>query len=654
RLWRSALKADPAIVGQSTAVRISASQVDVEGVITGNVDDPNDPAGKVVLHARRGFVWKASIGVDLERIEEVAPGALVQVNGRELAGPLYVVRAGVLDEVSLLSVGADRGAAASIAATAARKESVMDFHEWLKGKGFDPANLSDGQRDTLLKAFQAEQAGLQAAAGNSGSSVPTAAPGSVNAAADAAATGVTVGLDDLLVPVRLKRERQLKIRAAIQRFAEQRPDQLEAIEAAGRVALAEDWTPERLELHLFRDLSIPVDNRPRPAQRGEITDLRVFEAGLCMAGRLGQLEQHFDSRTLELAERRWRRGLGLGELLLTAAKLHGYDGLSFRDVDPLLRAAFPRDRQLRAGSPPSTLDVSGILSNVANKFIVQYFNSADQTWRQVARIRSVTDFKAITSYSLTGDFQYEEVAPGGELKHAVMGEVAYTNKAETFGRMFGIDRRDIINDDLNAFQQVAFRLGRGGILKLNDEFWKKFLSNLSFFTAARGNFADGAETALSVTALEAAETLFALQTDPDGKPIAVMPRILLTPSALKRTALRILNSTEVREVQDTAAGAGTVRTYGTGNTFQGDFIAASTAYLQNSKYTGASARKWYLLAEPSELPVIEVCFLNGIERPTVESAQADFDSLGIKMRGYFDFGVALQEYRGGVALKGEE
>jgi len=107
-------------------------------------------------------------------------------------------------------------------------------------------------------------------------------------------------------------------------------------------------------------------------------------------------------------------------------------------------------------------------------------------------------------------------------------------------------------------------------------------------------------------------------------------------------------------VQDTAAGAGTVRTYGTGNTFQGDFIAASTAYLQNSKYTGASARKWYLLAEPSELPVIEVCFLNGIERPTVESAQADFDSLGIKMRGYFDFGVALQEYRGGVALKGEE
>jgi hypothetical protein len=39
--------------------------------------------------------------------------------------------------------------------------------------------------------------------------------------------------------------------------------------------------------------------------------------------------------------------------------------------------------------------------------------------------------------------------------------------------------------------------------------------------------------------------------------------------------------------------------------------------------------------------------------PTVESADADFNTLGIQMRGYHDFGVAKQEPRGGVKMKGE-
>ena len=35
-----------------------------------------------------------------------------------------------------------------------------------------------------------------------------------------------------------------------------------------------------------------------------------------------------------------------------------------------------------------------------------------------------------------------------------------------------------------------------------------------------------------------------------------------------------------------------------------------------------------------------------MRRPTVESADADFNVLGVQMRGYHDFGVALQEPRG--------
>jgi hypothetical protein len=52
------------------------------------------------------------------------------------------------------------------------------------------------------------------------------------------------------------------------------------------------------------------------------------------------------------------------------------------------------------------------------------------------------------------------------------------------------------------------------------------------------------------------------------------------------------------------------------------------------------------------MPVIESVFLNGQQTPTVEAADADFDTLGIQMRGYHDFGVAKQEYRGGIRSKG--
>jgi len=41
------------------------------------------------------------------------------------------------------------------------------------------------------------------------------------------------------------------------------------------------------------------------------------------------------------------------------------------------------------------------------------------------------------------------------------------------------------------------------------------------------------------------------------------------------------------------------------------------------------------------------------EPPTIETADADFNVLGIPMRGYRDFGCALQAPKGGIKNKGE-
>ena len=90
----------------------------------------------------------------------------------------------------------------------------------------------------------------------------------------------------------------------------------------------------------------------------------------------------------------------------------------------------------------------------------------------------------------------------------------------------------------------------------------------------------------------------------------------------------------------------------TDNPHAGKFEIACSAYLSNAALSGYSATGWYLLADPRVLAAIEVAFLNGIDRPTVEKAEANFNTLGVRFRGYVDFGVAMQDYRAAVLMAG--
>ena len=185
----------------------------------------------------------------------------------------------------------------------------------------------------------------------------------------------------------------------------------------------------------------------------------------------------------------------------------------------MLRFAFSQG--IAAAS--STIDIGGILSNVANKFLLDGFFSVERTWRNICAIRSVTDFKTVTSYRLIGKDQYEQVQPGGEIKQGTLGQEVYTNKADTYGLVLSIDRRDIINDDLNAITTVPRKLGRGSGLKINDVFWTTFMNNAAFFAVGNKNYVAGADTALSIDGLTKADVAFNDQVDNDGKPIGIMP-----------------------------------------------------------------------------------------------------------------------------------
>ena len=79
----------------------------------------------------------------------------------------------------------------------------------------------------------------------------------------------------------------------------------------------------------------------------------------------------------------------------------------------------------------------------------------------------------------------------------------------------------------------------------------------------------------------------------------------------------------------------------------------STAYLGNASFDNASKKAWYLLTDPNRLPAVEIAFLNGVDRPTVEKTDADFNTLGVQFRGFIDFGVREQDHRGALKMNGE-
>ncbi len=619
---------DPSrIVGQTSSVTIDASGVRLEGSITGDDADAN----KVMAHAKNGFEWQASIGATVVRQEFLKAGEKAVVNGREVAGPLMIARESRLQETSFVAIGADGQTTAAVAASlfpGSPKGTPTMFDKWLLAKGFsDPAALDDTQRASLQAMYDAEQAAVK--------KTPAA---------------LTPSLDEIVARRQNEVDRVESITKLADDAMEDRPNLIAEFKLMAKAAIANNSTIQDFELALLRASRSRASGNGFIKSADPVASAKMIEAAVCMSGNLTDLEKKYDEKTLNAASDLFPHGLGLRDLLLLAARENGFTPRTSGDLKGLLRAAFgagQNNGMIRADGF-STMSIPGILSNVANKFLAQGFNAIEDGWREITSIRNVRDFKTNTSYSLTGGFIYEKVGPGGELKHATANELPYTIRADTYGKMFAITRTDLINDDLGALTQVPMKLGRGAALKLNDVFWTEFLADITtFYHTNHSNVISSGTSALSSGGLTLALAKFRKQTDPDSLPLGVTPKILLVPPELEITADELVTSMFIN-----TGGSSTTDKVPNRNVWAGKFKTVMSSYLSNSAYTGYSTTHWFLLADPQDLPVIEVAFLNGQQTPTVESADADFDSLGIQMRGYHDFGVAKQEYRAGVRALG--
>jgi phage head maturation protease len=292
-------------------------------------------------------------------------------------------------------------------------------------------------------------------------------------------------------------------------------------------------------------------------------------------------------------------------------------------------------RQIQASGGFSTASLGVLMSSVP-KMMLAEFEQAPASCDALADWKAVPDFKEQSMYRLLVKGGLEEVGGDGEIKHGSLSEFSTRIALGTYGRLFTITRKALVNDDAGALATIPRVLVMEAARLRGEKFAALLTANPdSFFSESNGNtIAD----ALSTAGLNAALVALRTQTDADGRALNLAPFALLVPPALESTARQLLANSALMRDQTSDAQP-------TGN----PFTSLNLRLAIESRLP--TTTEWYLTARPSDSAIV-VGTLNAQRVPIVEQPNAGANVLGQVIRGYYDFAIALCEPRAIVRSTG--
>jgi hypothetical protein len=292
----------------------------------------------------------------------------------------------------------------------------------------------------------------------------------------------------------------------------------------------------------------------------------------------------------------------------------------------------------------STSDFPVLLSNAANKLLRSAYTAAPQTFRPLVRVGSVPDFKEQTRAQLGEAPMLEKVNEHGEFKRGTIGEAGEKFRVATFGKVLGLTRQALINDDLGAFQRLPVAFGRAAAQLESDLVWGQILGNptmadtppRSLFHADHANLA-AAGSALSLPSVSDGRLAMSKQTGLDGKTVLnLTPAYVIVPAALLTTAEQLL--APLVPAQTANAVPESIRR----------IEIISDPRLDNgiaSQNVTGSATAWYLAASVGQVDLVELAYLEGAEGLYTET-RAGFDVDGVEIKVRMDVGAKALDWRG--------
>lgn len=291
----------------------------------------------------------------------------------------------------------------------------------------------------------------------------------------------------------------------------------------------------------------------------------------------------------------------------------------------------------------SSSDFGSILLDVANKSVLVGWEDAAETYEQWTYKGQLSDFKPAARVGLDSFKPLREVRSGAEYKYITVGDRAETIALATYGELYAIDRRTIINDDLQMLVDIPMMMGEAAKATIGDLVYGllmgnvKMSDNVPLFHANHKNLYD-ASAGMSLETLSGGRQMMVSQTAADGKrKLNIRPGFVLVPTSLELGTKQIIQSTSVK---------GADANSGISNPLQNFAQVIAEPRLDDQ-----TTLDWYLAAAKGR-DTIEVAFLDGVDTPYIEQQQG-FTIDGVTTKVRIDAGVGPRDYRGLVKSKGQ-
>jgi len=314
-------------------------------------------------------------------------------------------------------------------------------------------------------------------------------------------------------------------------------------------------------------------------------------------------------------------GLRIPDLAREVLRLRGFTVNAATDDTVITRALH------------TTSDYPEILGNALGRSLRRSYEAAPEGARRLARQTTARDFRDRKAIMLGASPALEKVEEHGEYTFGTIDEAAESYRLDTFGKIFGISRKALVNDDLGAFDRIAANMGTAARAFEAAQIAGLIASNPTmsdgktvFQASSHGNTsASSGSTVANITSdLNTARLAMRRQKGLAGEAINVVPKFVLVPPELETTMEQALSQVQATRASDT-------------NPF------ASLSLIVDPRLTDTG--KWYLAADPAQIDGLEYAYLEGAPGPQIET-RAGFEVDGLMVKVRLDFGAGWIDWRG--------